>query len=168
MDFRPTEEQQLLRRSVREFAETEVRPHVREWDERQHFPIELMSKLAALGLPLLKCEYAYGHDELERSLRRYIPAGVFPLIQEFCPGYGLGHMLLMRDGQPTLRFQHRRIHEWPPEGGFSTVCESVPEEVDAEAADVVGRYVAAPAIPLAKFSEIDSGVIVRSDLVAGS
>ena len=32
MDFRPSEEQALLRRSVREFAETEMRPHVREWD----------------------------------------------------------------------------------------------------------------------------------------
>ena len=50
MDFRPTEEQVLLRRSVREFAETEIRPHVREWDQDQHFPIELMPKLAALGL----------------------------------------------------------------------------------------------------------------------
>ena len=38
MDFRLTEEQELLRRSVREFAETEIRPHVREWDEAQHFP----------------------------------------------------------------------------------------------------------------------------------
>ena len=46
MDFRPSEEQELLRRSVREFAETEMRPHVREWDLDQHFPIELMPKLA--------------------------------------------------------------------------------------------------------------------------
>ncbi len=50
MDFRPSEHQVLLRRSVREFAETEIRPHVREWDEAQHFPIELVPKLAALGL----------------------------------------------------------------------------------------------------------------------
>ena len=50
MDFRLTEEQELLRRSVREFAETEIRPHVMEWDQAQHFPIELMPKLAALGL----------------------------------------------------------------------------------------------------------------------
>jgi alkylation response protein AidB-like acyl-CoA dehydrogenase len=50
MDFRPTDEQTLLRRSVREFAETEIRPHVREWDEMQHFPIELVPKLAAIGL----------------------------------------------------------------------------------------------------------------------
>src|SRR5215467_8283329 len=50
MDFRLSEDQELLRRSVREFAETEIRPHVAEWDETQHFPLELIPKLAALGL----------------------------------------------------------------------------------------------------------------------
>ncbi len=50
MDFRPTEEQELLRRTVREFAEAEIRPHVMEWDESQHFPMELLPKLADLGL----------------------------------------------------------------------------------------------------------------------
>ena len=60
MDFRPTEEQQLLRRSVREFAETEMRPHVREWDEQQHFPAELMPKLAALGLLGIQFPEQYG------------------------------------------------------------------------------------------------------------
>ena len=50
MDFRLSEEQELLRRSVREFAESEMRPHVMEWDEAQHFPMELVPKLAALGL----------------------------------------------------------------------------------------------------------------------
>src|SRR6266705_2183511 len=60
MDFRPTEEQVLLRRSVREFAETEIRPHVREWDQDQHFPIELMPKLAALGLLGIQFPETYG------------------------------------------------------------------------------------------------------------
>jgi alkylation response protein AidB-like acyl-CoA dehydrogenase len=60
VDFRPTEEQQLLRRSVREFAETEMRPHVREWDERQHFPAELMPKLASLGLLGIQFPEQYG------------------------------------------------------------------------------------------------------------
>src|SRR3970040_48969 len=59
MDFRLTAEQELLRRSVREFAETEIRPHVREWDETQHFPAELMSKLAQLGLLGIQIP---GHD----------------------------------------------------------------------------------------------------------
>ena len=50
MDFRPTEQQQVLRRAVREFAETEIRPFVREWDTVQAFPRALVAKMAALGL----------------------------------------------------------------------------------------------------------------------
>jgi alkylation response protein AidB-like acyl-CoA dehydrogenase len=50
MDLRLSDEQELLRRSIREFAESEIRPHVMEWDERQLFPKELVPKLAALGL----------------------------------------------------------------------------------------------------------------------
>jgi alkylation response protein AidB-like acyl-CoA dehydrogenase len=60
MDFRPTEEQALLRRTVRDFAETEMRPHVREWDEDQHFPTALMPKLAALGLLGIQFPEQYG------------------------------------------------------------------------------------------------------------
>ncbi len=50
MEFDLTEEQQQVRMSVREFAEAEIAPHVMEWDEAQHFPIELKPKLAELGL----------------------------------------------------------------------------------------------------------------------
>jgi len=50
MDFRLSDEQELLRKSVREFAETEMRPHIMEWDNAQHFPQELLPKLAELGL----------------------------------------------------------------------------------------------------------------------
>src|SRR3954454_6041260 len=60
MDFRPTDEQALLRRTVREFAEIEIRPHVREWDEAQHFPTELVPKLASLGLLGIQFSEDYG------------------------------------------------------------------------------------------------------------
>jgi alkylation response protein AidB-like acyl-CoA dehydrogenase len=60
MDFRETEEQVLLRRSVREFAETEIRPHVREWDETQHFPAEIIPALADLGLLGIQIPEQYG------------------------------------------------------------------------------------------------------------
>jgi alkylation response protein AidB-like acyl-CoA dehydrogenase len=50
MDFAFTPDQELLRRSVREFAEAELRPHVMEWDEAQQFPRELLTKLGGLGL----------------------------------------------------------------------------------------------------------------------
>jgi alkylation response protein AidB-like acyl-CoA dehydrogenase len=60
MDFRLTAEQELLRRSVREFAESEIRPHVREWDDAQHFPSELVPQLAALGLMGVQFPEKYG------------------------------------------------------------------------------------------------------------
>ena len=50
MDFAFTEEQQQLRRSIREFAEGEIAPHVMEWDEASRFPSEIMPKLAEMGL----------------------------------------------------------------------------------------------------------------------
>ena len=60
MDFALTDEQDLLRKSVREFAETEMRPHVMTWDEAQHFPKELMPKLAELGLMGIQFPDQYG------------------------------------------------------------------------------------------------------------
>jgi alkylation response protein AidB-like acyl-CoA dehydrogenase len=50
VDFTFTDEQQQLRRSIREFAEGEIAPHVMEWDEISHFPAEIMPKLAEMGL----------------------------------------------------------------------------------------------------------------------
>src|ERR687883_1776922 len=50
MEFELSEEQQQIKMSVREFAESEIRPHVMEWDETQHFPDEIRPKLAELGL----------------------------------------------------------------------------------------------------------------------
>jgi len=60
MDFRPTEEQDLLRRTVREFAESEIGPHVMEWDEAQQFSSDLLPKLAALGLAGVQFPEEYG------------------------------------------------------------------------------------------------------------
>jgi alkylation response protein AidB-like acyl-CoA dehydrogenase len=50
MNFELTAEQVQVKHSVREFAEAEIAPHVSEWDETQHFPVELVPKLAELGL----------------------------------------------------------------------------------------------------------------------
>src|SRR5262245_16807150 len=60
MDFRLSDDQDLLRRSVREFAEAEIRPHVMEWDEAQQFPKDLLPKLAGLGLMGIQFPDEYG------------------------------------------------------------------------------------------------------------
>ena len=50
MNFSFTDEQQQLRRSIREFAEGEIAPHVMVWDEASRFPVEIIPKLAQMGL----------------------------------------------------------------------------------------------------------------------
>ena len=60
MDFRSSDDQILLRRSVREFAESEIKPHVREWDDAQGFPATLLAKMAGLGLMGIQFAPEYG------------------------------------------------------------------------------------------------------------
>ena len=60
MNFCLSEDQLLLRRSIREFAESEIKPRVREWDDEQHFPHELLPKLADLGLMGIQFAAEYG------------------------------------------------------------------------------------------------------------
>jgi alkylation response protein AidB-like acyl-CoA dehydrogenase len=50
MDFQFSEEHEQLRRSVREFAESEIRPHVMEWDEKSEFPLSVIKQLGKMGL----------------------------------------------------------------------------------------------------------------------
>ena len=60
MRFDLSDEQQLLRSSVREFAEAELRPHVREWDDAQSFPRDLLGRCAELGLMGIQLPDEYG------------------------------------------------------------------------------------------------------------
>lgn len=78
MDFRLTEDQELLRKTIREFAETEVAPDVMKYDESQEFPREVIAKAGELGLlgilfpeewggsGLGYTEYAIAVEELSR------------------------------------------------------------------------------------------------------
>lgn len=50
MDFRLSDEQVQIKTMVREFAESEILPHVMEWDEAQTFPKETIKKLGELGM----------------------------------------------------------------------------------------------------------------------
>lgn len=102
-------------------------PLVAKWAN----PPEIMPILEQAGLEWLKTEYIRTPQELAALLDRYAPVGHWPLIQQYCRGVGLGQMLYMDGGQATLRFQHRRLHEWPPEGGVSTLCRAEPTNAHA-------------------------------------
>ncbi len=60
MDFELDEQHRILRQSVREFCEREVRPHARKWDAEEHFPQEIVPKLAELGLLGIRIPEEYG------------------------------------------------------------------------------------------------------------
>jgi butyryl-CoA dehydrogenase len=49
MDFAFSDHQILIRDTVREFMRTEVRPHVKDWERTEHFPVEAIKKLGELG-----------------------------------------------------------------------------------------------------------------------
>ncbi|HEX8257443.1 MAG TPA: carboxylate--amine ligase [Allosphingosinicella sp.] len=82
--------------------------------------------LAAAGLPFLKTDYCAGEAALRRLLASYAPVGSLPIVQQRVAGHGLGHMLYLHEGKAVLRFQHERLHEWPAEGGVSTLCRALP------------------------------------------
>jgi len=60
MDFRLTAEQEQIRATVREFAEAEIRPHILEWDEAQHFPLDVFRELGGLGMLGVMLPERYG------------------------------------------------------------------------------------------------------------
>ncbi|WP_367154427.1 hypothetical protein [Methylomonas sp. HYX-M1] len=96
-------------------------PLILKWDN----PHAVKAKIHALNRQVDKFRYVYDPAELKQYLTEYDVIGEFPLIQEYCPGYGLGQMFLASAGRVILRFQHQRIAEWPPEGGVSVVCRSL-------------------------------------------
>jgi alkylation response protein AidB-like acyl-CoA dehydrogenase len=50
MDFRLTEEQRMIQRMAREFAEEQMMPYVAEWEEKNEIPMELYEKMGKLGI----------------------------------------------------------------------------------------------------------------------
>jgi alkylation response protein AidB-like acyl-CoA dehydrogenase len=50
MHFEPSESQQMIRETCKDFAERHIRPYIMEWDESQTFPIDLMRKMGEHGL----------------------------------------------------------------------------------------------------------------------
>ena len=60
MNYELTDEQELLRRTVRDFAESRVAPLAEELDREERFPYELVSELAELGLMGIPIPEEYG------------------------------------------------------------------------------------------------------------
>lgn len=59
-DLSISETQRMIIDAVRDFAEKHIRPHVMEWDEAQHFPVDVMQKLGEIGLMGVLVPEEYG------------------------------------------------------------------------------------------------------------
>ncbi|MDB5702030.1 MAG: ATP-grasp domain protein [Sphingomonadales bacterium] len=103
-------------------ARTTIYPVVLKWAD----PPAVIPILETHGIAFLKAEFVMDAAALTQALGRYAGIARWPLVQDYCPGLGIGQMITMAKGVAVMRFQHRRLHEWPPEGGVSTLCEGVP------------------------------------------
>ncbi|TAK73816.1 MAG: acyl-CoA dehydrogenase, partial [Gammaproteobacteria bacterium] len=66
MDFSLTQEQQTIREMVQQFAEKEMLPFAREWDEKHIFPSDTLRKAASLGLAAIYVRSDVGGSGLSR------------------------------------------------------------------------------------------------------
>jgi alkylation response protein AidB-like acyl-CoA dehydrogenase len=60
MEFLPSGDTDLIRQTVRDFAEKHIRPHIMEWDESQTFPLHVFKELGQLGLMGVLVPQEYG------------------------------------------------------------------------------------------------------------
>lgn len=80
-----TDNHQLIRESARDFAETHIRPYVMEWDEAQHFPVDLFHQMGEHGFMGVLVPEAYGGAGL--GYQEYIT--VIEEIAKVCGSIGL-------------------------------------------------------------------------------
>jgi predicted ATP-grasp superfamily ATP-dependent carboligase/protein-tyrosine-phosphatase len=76
----------------------------------------------------LRVRLVHSPDELAQRLPEMAAASPV-LVQELCPGTGLGLSVLAHRGEVTAAFQHERVHE-PPEGGAGSYRRSAPLSKD--------------------------------------
>src|SRR5579864_8516353 len=110
MNFSTDELTQQVAHTARDFALQYIRPHVMEWDESQHFPLELFKELGKLGLMGVVVPEEYGGAGL--SYTEYV--AVISEIAQVCGSIGLsvaahnslctGHILAFGDEEQKLRW----------------------------------------------------------------
>lgn len=80
MDFALSEEQQAIQEMARRFASDELAPYAAEWDEKKHFPVDVIKKSAELGLAAI-----YTREDVGGSgLGRLDAALIFEALSEGC------------------------------------------------------------------------------------
>jgi len=119
MEFDLSEQHRLLQKSVGDFARAEIAPHARDWDSRERFPLDLVPKLARMGLLGIRIPEAYGGSGMDvlayticvEELARV--DGSVALTVAAHNGLGTGHILAYGTEEQKLRYLPRAASgEW--------------------------------------------------------
>jgi len=101
MNFEQTENQQMIADMIRDFAAKEIRPKMMEWDESQHFPVDLFRKMGELGLMGVLVPEEYGGSGF--GYFEYVTAIVE--ISKVCGSIGLtGHILAFGNEEQKKKY----------------------------------------------------------------
>lgn len=115
------------------------------------------SRTLGAGRTVVAHDVSYARDRAD--LERTLAAAASPLLlQEYVRGDGHGVEVLARDGEVLVAFQHRRIREYPPSGGASSLREAVPVRDDL--LDAARRLMAAmgwTGLAMVEFKVADDG-----------
>src|SRR5215217_267600 len=109
-NFSVSENQELIKKMVSDFAEKNIRPYVMEWDEVQHFPIDVFKQLGELGLMGVLVPEAYGGSGF--GYQEYVD--VIVEVSKVCGSIGLslaahnslctGHILGFANEEQKIRW----------------------------------------------------------------
>ncbi|MES2829610.1 MAG: acyl-CoA dehydrogenase [Bacteroidota bacterium] len=109
-NFSISEDQEMIRAMVKDFAEKNIRPHVMEWDEAQYFPVETFKQLGSLGLMGVLVPEEYGGSGL--GYQEYVD--VIVGVAKVCGSVGLslaahnslctGHILTFANEAQKLKW----------------------------------------------------------------
>ena len=110
MNFQTTENQEMIRTMVRDFAAKEVLPNRNDWDAREHFPVDVMKKAGAQGLLGVLVPEEYGGS----GMGYFEYATALIELGKVCGGFGLsaaahnslctGHILQFGNDEQKQRF----------------------------------------------------------------
>jgi alkylation response protein AidB-like acyl-CoA dehydrogenase len=119
MDFEPSEHHRLLRQSVRDFARAEIAPHAQRWDKDERFPMELVPKLAAMGLLGIRIPEEYGGSGMDTTSYAICVEevaridGSIALTVASHNGLGTGHVLSFGSDELKRRYLPKAVTgEW--------------------------------------------------------
>ncbi len=72
MDFRFTDEQEMMRRMARDFADNEIAPYAGQWDKNDEFPYDVVKKMHELGLMTIGVPAEYGGAGLDHVAQNLV------------------------------------------------------------------------------------------------